>query len=80
METRLEETKSRGETVRADDNPESFKIRLDAYRVQTAPLADYYRERGKLRTVDGMAEVGEVSRSVDQALGVETAESMVGGG
>jgi adenylate kinase len=68
MENRVAEMKGRGETIRADDNPESFKIRLDAYREQTAPLVGYYRERGKLRSVDGMAEVDQVSRSVDRVL------------
>ena len=37
IETRARETVAAGGTVRADDNPESFKIRLDAYREQTAP-------------------------------------------
>ena len=41
VETRIEETKARGEAVRSDDNPEALKIRLDAYRRQTAPLIDY---------------------------------------
>ena len=39
---------ARGEAVRADDNPEAFKIRLDAYRAQTAPLIDYYRSKGRI--------------------------------
>ena len=68
MQRRVEEMRGRGEAVRADDNPESFKIRLDAYREQTAPLADYYRKRGKLKSVDGMVDIAEVSRSIDSAL------------
>lgn len=63
--TRLEEMQARGEPVRPDDNPEAFKIRLDAYRAQTAPLIDYYRGKGQLRSVDGMAGIDEVSRSID---------------
>ena len=65
---RLEETKARGEPVRADDNPESFKIRLGAYRQQTAPLIDYYRSKGQLKSVDGMAAMDEVTRSIAAAL------------
>jgi adenylate kinase len=62
------ETQARGEAARPDDNPEAFKTRLGAYREQTAPLIDYYRRRGALRSVDGMAGVDDVSRSIDAAL------------
>jgi adenylate kinase len=65
---RLEETKARGEPVRADDNPESFKIRLGAYRQQTAPLIDYYRSKGQLKSVDGMAGMDDVTRSIAAVL------------
>jgi adenylate kinase len=72
--------RARGEAARADDNPESFKIRLDTYRQQTAPLIDYYRGKGKLRSVDGMASIDHVSRSIDAALGArKVAESPAGG-
>jgi adenylate kinase len=66
--TRVAEMKAQGQPMRADDNAESFKIRLDAYRGQTAPLIDYYRQRGALRTVDGMAPVGDVSAAIDRTL------------
>lgn len=79
MQRRVEEMKDRGEAVRADDNPESFKIRLDAYREQTAPLADYYGRRGKLKSVDGMVDIAEVSRSIDRALAPRSA-GMIGQG
>jgi adenylate kinase len=68
IETRVAEMKARGDSVRADDNPQSFKIRLDAYRDQTAPLIDYYGKKGVLRTVDGMAPIGSVSAAIDQTL------------
>lgn len=68
IEKRLQDMKARGEQARADDNPESFKIRLGAYREQTAPLIDYYREKGQLKSVDGMAGVDEVTRSIAAAL------------
>jgi adenylate kinase len=66
--TRLGEMQARGETARPDDNPDSFKIRLDAYRAQTAPLVDYYGRKGKLKSVDGMAGIDAVSRSIDRVL------------
>ena len=43
-------------------------MRLTAYRQQTAPILPYYRARGLLKTVDGMAEPGEVARQIDRAL------------
>ena len=36
---------------RADDNPETVKARLDTYNTQTAPLIDYYKAQGKLKSV-----------------------------
>jgi len=68
IEQRLADMRARGEAIRADDNPESFKIRLGAYRAQTAPLIDYYRGRGALKSVDGMAEIDAVARSIDAVL------------
>jgi adenylate kinase len=56
------------EQGRADDNPESFKTRLDAYLAQTAPLVPYYQGKGCLVTVDGMAPVETVAASIAAAL------------
>lgn len=53
---------------RADDNAETVRARLKAYHADTAPLIDYYRSTGKLKTVDGMAEIGDVTRSIREAL------------
>jgi adenylate kinase len=64
IETRAAETKARGEPVRNDDNPEVFKTRLEAYRVQTAPLAAYYRSKGALKSVDGMRPIDDVTREI----------------
>jgi adenylate kinase len=61
IETRVGETKARGEAVRADDDPEVLKQRLSAYRAQTAPLVDHYRAKNLLRSVDGMASIDGVS-------------------
>ena len=57
------------ESGRADDNPESFKVRLTAYNEQTAPLLPYYEQQRKLVEVDGMGSVDAVAREIDQALG-----------
>jgi adenylate kinase len=53
---------------RPDDNAETVRARLEAYHAETAPLIAYYKERGKLVTVDGMAEIEEVTRQIERAL------------
>ncbi|RMF10514.1 MAG: adenylate kinase [Alphaproteobacteria bacterium] len=53
---------------RADDNRETVVSRLKAYHEQTAPLLPYYRKRGKLKTVDGMASIDDVTRQVKEVL------------
>ena len=53
---------------RADDRPETVKARLDVYHRQTAPILPYYRERGILRPVDGMAEIDSVTREIENIL------------
>lgn len=65
---RAKETVAAGGTVRDDDKPETVKNRLEVYRRTTAPLIDYYRAKGKLKTVDGMASVDEVSKQIEAAL------------
>jgi adenylate kinase len=67
---RAEETIAAGASVRADDNPEAFKVRLDAYRTQTAPLSEHYARLGQLKIVDGMASVNSVTQSIMQILSV----------
>ncbi len=57
------------EEGRADDNPDAYKVRLDAYFTQTAPLLPYYEKQGKLQGVDGMADVDTVAHAIAKALG-----------
>ena len=54
---------------RADDNAETVRARLAAYHADTAPLIGYYSAAGKLRTIDGMAGIGEVARAIREVLG-----------
>jgi adenylate kinase len=65
---RVAETKARGEALRPDDNPEVLRTRIEAYREQTAPLVDYYRWQGALKSVNGMAPISEVASAIDRAL------------
>jgi len=53
---------------RRDDNEEVVRSRLEAYHAQTEPLIDYYRSQGRLKSVDGMAEIGAVHRAIARAL------------
>ena len=54
---------------RADDKAETVAARLDAYHRQTAPLLPFYAAQGKLKGVDGMAEMDEVTRQLAALLG-----------
>jgi adenylate kinase len=53
---------------RPDDNAETMKTRLAAYYGQTAPILPYYRQKGLLATIDGMAEIDEVTRQLEAVL------------
>ena len=53
---------------RKDDNAETMKTRMVAYRAQTEPLLPYYSGRGVLRKVDGMASMDEVHRQISGVL------------
>ncbi len=53
---------------RPDDNAETVKARLDAYNAQTAPILPYYKAKGRLRTVDGMADMAEVEAQIEAVL------------
>lgn len=68
MEKRVAETVASGGQVRADDNPESFKKRLNEYREKTAPLSAYYAGTGQLKTVDGMADIDVVTAEIEQIV------------
>ena len=56
------------EEGRADDNLQSYKVRLDAYLAQTAPLLQYYERQGKMAGVDGMAGVAAVASAIAATL------------
>jgi len=68
IKSRIAETKARGGALRADDDPEVLKQRVEAYREQMPPVIDYYRLEGSLKSVDGMASIPEVASAIDRAL------------
>ncbi len=53
---------------RPDDNAETMRARLKTYHDQTAPLLPYYRDKGLLSSVDGMASVDDVADQIAAAL------------
>lgn len=53
---------------RADDNAESLRQRLMEYYKKTAPLIGYYHHAGKLFSVDGLAGIEDVAKSVGRVL------------
>ena len=53
---------------REDDNEETVRSRMQAYRDQTAPILPYYEKQGKLKQVDGMADIDEVTAQIKQIL------------
>ena len=55
--------------TRDDDKESSIRTRLENYRKQTAPLIDWYREKGKLLTIDGVGEPASVYARFNKVLG-----------
>jgi adenylate kinase len=53
---------------REDDKPETVRARLKAYHEQTAPLLPYYRNKGLLIAVDGMAEIDDVTAQIFEEI------------
>lgn len=53
---------------RADDNAETVKNRLMAYYKETSPLIGYYFAKGKLKSIDGMAPIEQVTREIERLL------------
>ena len=53
---------------RKDDNEETVLNRLKVYHETTAPVIDYYRNRGILMTVSGVGDIEEIFNKVASAL------------
>ena len=66
--SRVEARIKAGGVLRSDDTPETLAHRLGVYYKNTAPLIDFYRGQGKLRTVDGMAPVETVTAQIAEVL------------
>ncbi len=66
--SRVEARIKAGGVLRSDDTPETLAHRLGVYYKNTAPLLDFYRAQGKLKSVDGMAPVETVTAQVGAVL------------
>lgn len=53
---------------RPDDNRETVVARLQAYYKETSPLIGYYYAKGLLKSVDGMADIDDVTASIEAIL------------
>ena len=54
---------------RADDDPAAVATRLEAYRLQTAPVVAWYEQHGGVTRIDAVGTVPEVALRAMQALG-----------
>jgi adenylate kinase len=69
IDKRARETVAAGAAIRADDNPETLKKRIAVYREQTQPILPYYAKASRLKSVDGMAPVDEVTKQLEAIVG-----------
>lgn len=53
---------------RSDDNEATIRQRLAVFEAQTKPLTAYYRQQGKLRSIDGSGELAAISARIEAAL------------
>ena len=53
---------------REDDKPETVRHRIDVYKAQTAPLIDYYRQKGLLVEIDGAQDIDGVTKDLMKAV------------
>jgi adenylate kinase len=54
--------------ARMDDDPAKIGTRWDEFQKHTKPVADRYRQEGKLSEVDGMRPIEEVHQSVMEVI------------
>jgi adenylate kinase len=66
--SRVESRVAAGGPVRPDDNPETLKKRLEVYYQSTAPVLAFYRAQGKVKTMDGMKPIQDVTRQISAIL------------
>jgi adenylate kinase len=68
LKDRIENRARQTGGARADDTAATLHNRIAVYRKQTAPVADFYRGKGMLSTVDGMGTMDQVSEAIGGVL------------
>ena len=69
LESRIESrTKENNEEKRADDTSEVLIKRLEEYKIQTAPLGEYYSNNKIFKKINGMKSISEVSLDIEDFL------------
>ena len=69
LQSRIEtRSKENNEEIRADDTSEILIKRLEEYRKQTAPLAEYYSSNEKFKKINGMKTISDVSLDIKNFL------------
>ena len=69
LESRIESrTKENNEEKRVDDTSEVLIKRLEEYKIQTAPLGEYYSNNKKFKKINGMKSISEVSLDIENFL------------
>lgn len=53
---------------RTDDNRETIESRLKVYHTQTEPLKEFYRNRGTLKTIQGVGSIDEIFGSIGKEI------------
>jgi len=53
---------------RGDDNEETIGNRLRVFETHTLPVIEYYKEQGKLRTVQGVGEISDIFKAVTKVM------------
>jgi len=56
---------------RDDDKEETIRKRLDVYDAQTAPLMEYYKKKGIVKSVNGTGSIDEIFKQVCSKLGLK---------
>jgi len=57
---------------RSDDNEQTIRSRLNVYHTQTAPLAEFYRLKGKHVAINGTGKIEEIFKRIREAIEVKS--------
>ena len=56
--------------IRKDDDKETIRNRLLTYHNETEPLKEYYKQQGKLKTVNNIPGITETTAAIFMTLGI----------